>query len=58
MTLIANGVIAVLKFRGFLLTKNTTMLSETYHSISDIGNTTMNVAADDDLYRRSIGKDR
>jgi cation diffusion facilitator family transporter len=36
--LIANGAIAVLKFLGFLLTGSPSMLSETYHSISDTGN--------------------
>ena len=36
--LIANGAIAVLKFIGFLLTGSPSMLSETYHSISDTGN--------------------
>jgi len=36
--LIANGAIAVLKFLGFLLTGSPSMLSETYHSVSDTGN--------------------
>jgi cation diffusion facilitator family transporter len=36
--LIANGAIAVLKFIGFLLTGSPSMLSETYHSVSDTGN--------------------
>ncbi|PSQ03000.1 cation transporter [Halobacteriales archaeon QS_5_68_33] len=36
--LVANGAIAVLKFAGFLLTASPSMLSETYHSISDTGN--------------------
>jgi cation diffusion facilitator family transporter len=36
--LIANGAIAVLKFFGYLLTGSPSMLSETYHSISDTGN--------------------
>jgi len=36
--LIANAAIAVLKFVGFLLTASPSMLSETYHSISDTGN--------------------
>ncbi|SEA21854.1 cation diffusion facilitator family transporter [Haloplanus vescus] len=36
--LIANGAIAVLKFGAFLLTGSPSMLSETYHSISDTGN--------------------
>ncbi len=36
--LIANGAIAVLKFVGFTLTGSPSMLSETYHSISDTGN--------------------
>lgn len=36
--LIANAAIAVLKFVGFLLTGSASMLSETYHSISDTGN--------------------
>lgn len=36
--LIANGAIAVLKFVGYLLTLSPSMLSETYHSISDTGN--------------------
>jgi len=36
--LIANGAIAILKFVGFLLTGSPSMLSETYHSISDTGN--------------------
>lgn len=36
--LFANGAIAVMKFVGFLLTQSPSMLSETYHSISDTGN--------------------
>jgi len=36
--LFANGAIAVMKFIGFLLTGSPSMLSETYHSISDTGN--------------------
>ena len=36
--LIANGAIAVMKFLGFLLTGSPSMLSETYHSVSDTGN--------------------
>ncbi|MFB6089959.1 MAG: cation diffusion facilitator family transporter [Halobellus sp.] len=36
--LFANGAIAVLKFFGFVLTGSPSMLSETYHSISDTGN--------------------
>jgi cation diffusion facilitator family transporter len=36
--LFANGAIAILKFIGFLLTGSASMLSETYHSISDTGN--------------------
>ncbi|AFK17990.1 cation transporter [Haloferax mediterranei ATCC 33500] len=36
--LFANGAIAVLKFLGFLATGSPSMLSETYHSISDTGN--------------------
>ena len=36
--LVANGLIAILKFIGFLLTGSAAMLSETYHSISDTGN--------------------
>ena len=36
--LVANGAIAVLKFVAFLLTGSPSMLSETYHSISDTGN--------------------
>jgi len=36
--LVANGAIAVLKFLGFLATGSPSMLSETYHSISDTGN--------------------
>ena len=36
--LFANGAIAVMKFVGFLLTGSPSMLSETYHSISDTGN--------------------
>ncbi len=36
--LIANGAIAIMKFIGFLLTGSPSMLSETYHSISDTGN--------------------
>jgi cation diffusion facilitator family transporter len=36
--LFANGAIAVLKFGGFLLTGSPSMLSETYHSVSDTGN--------------------
>jgi len=36
--LFANGAIAVLKFAGWLITGSPSMLSETYHSISDTGN--------------------
>ncbi len=36
--LVANAGIAVLKFVGYLLTGSPSMLSETYHSISDTGN--------------------
>ena len=36
--LFANAAIAVLKFAGYLLTLSPSMLSETYHSISDTGN--------------------
>jgi len=36
--LFANGAIAICKFVGFLLTGSPSMLSETYHSISDTGN--------------------
>jgi cation diffusion facilitator family transporter len=36
--LFANGAIAILKFGGYLLTGSPSMLSETYHSISDTGN--------------------
>ena len=36
--LVANGAIAIMKFGGFLLTGSPSMLSETYHSISDTGN--------------------
>jgi cation diffusion facilitator family transporter len=36
--LVANGAIAVMKFLAFLLTGSPSMLSETYHSISDTGN--------------------
>ncbi len=36
--LFANGAIAILKFVGFLLTGSPSMLSETYHSVSDTGN--------------------
>jgi cation diffusion facilitator family transporter len=36
--LFANAAIAVLKFVGYLLTQSPSMLSETYHSISDTGN--------------------
>ncbi|PSQ42181.1 cation transporter, partial [Halobacteriales archaeon SW_7_68_16] len=36
--LFANGAIAIMKFVGFLLTASPSMLSETYHSISDTGN--------------------
>jgi len=36
--LIANGAIAIMKFLGFLLTGSPSMLSETFHSISDTGN--------------------
>jgi cation diffusion facilitator family transporter len=36
--LVANGAIAILKFVGWLLTGSPSMLSETYHSISDTGN--------------------
>ncbi|MFB6114424.1 MAG: cation diffusion facilitator family transporter [Halodesulfurarchaeum sp.] len=36
--LVANGAIAIFKFVGFLLTGSPSMLSETYHSISDTGN--------------------
>jgi cation diffusion facilitator family transporter len=36
--LMANGAIAIMKFFGFLLTGSPSMLSETYHSVSDTGN--------------------
>jgi cation diffusion facilitator family transporter len=36
--LFANGAIAILKFVGWLITGSPSMLSETYHSISDTGN--------------------
>ncbi|WP_313693059.1 cation diffusion facilitator family transporter [Halorarum halobium] len=36
--LFANGAIAVTKFVGYLLTGSPSMLSETYHSVSDTGN--------------------
>jgi cation diffusion facilitator family transporter len=36
--LIANGGIAIMKFVAFLMTGSPSMLSETYHSISDTGN--------------------
>ena len=36
--LFANGAIAITKFVGYLLTGSPSMLSETYHSISDTGN--------------------
>jgi cation diffusion facilitator family transporter len=36
--LVANGAIAVLKFVGYLITQSPSMLSETYHSVSDTGN--------------------
>jgi len=36
--LFANGAIAIMKFVAFLLTGSASMLSETYHSISDTGN--------------------
>jgi len=36
--LIANGSIAILKFFGYLITQSPSMLSETYHSVSDTGN--------------------
>ena len=36
--LVANAAIAVLKFFGYLVTGSPSMLSETYHSISDTGN--------------------
>ncbi|MFC7228386.1 cation diffusion facilitator family transporter [Salinirubellus salinus] len=36
--LFANGAIAVLKFVGWLITGSPSMLSETYHSVSDTGN--------------------
>ena len=36
--LIANGAIAILKFIGYLITGSPSMLSETYHSVSDTGN--------------------
>jgi cation diffusion facilitator family transporter len=36
--LIANGMIAITKFIGYLLTGSPSMLSETYHSVSDTGN--------------------
>ena len=36
--LVANAVIAGLKFVGFLLTGSAAMLSESYHSMSDTGN--------------------
>jgi hypothetical protein len=36
--LVANGAIAVMSFGAFLLTGSPSVLSETYHSISDTGN--------------------
>ncbi|MFB6111143.1 MAG: cation diffusion facilitator family transporter [Halobacteriaceae archaeon] len=36
--LFANGAIAIMKFGAWLLTGSPSMLSETYHSISDTGN--------------------
>ncbi|MFC7167226.1 cation diffusion facilitator family transporter [Halospeciosus flavus] len=36
--LFANAAIACLKFVGYLLTQSPSMLSETYHSVSDTGN--------------------
>ena len=36
--LIANAIITILKFIGFLLTGSAAMFSETYHSLSDTGN--------------------
>ncbi|MFB6121733.1 MAG: cation diffusion facilitator family transporter [Halobacteriaceae archaeon] len=36
--LFANGAIALLKFGGWVLTGSPSMLSETYHSVSDTGN--------------------
>lgn len=36
--LVANGLISITKFFGYLLTGSPSMLSETYHSISDTGN--------------------
>lgn len=36
--LIANGLISITKFVGYLLTGSPSMLSETYHSVSDTGN--------------------
>lgn len=36
--LFANAAIAILKFAGYLLTGSPSMLSETYHSASDVGN--------------------
>lgn len=36
--LFANAAIAIMKFVGYLLTGSPSMLSETYHSISDTGN--------------------
>jgi len=36
--LFANGAIAIMKFGGWLLTGSPSMLSETYHSVSDTGN--------------------
>lgn len=36
--LVANGLISITKFFGYILTGSPSMLSETYHSISDTGN--------------------
>jgi divalent metal cation (Fe/Co/Zn/Cd) transporter len=37
-TLVGNGAIAVMTFLAFFLTGSPSMLSETYHSITDTGN--------------------
>lgn len=38
VALVANVLIAIMKFVGFLLTGSPSMLAETYHTISDTGN--------------------
>lgn len=59
--LIANGLISITKFIGYILTGSPSMLSETYHSISDTGNQILllvglDYSEDDPSQRHPFGK--